>query len=87
MQPLDLNLRKLKKAQEWRREDAVSVFPTAASWDWFRRQHRRALILSGALITRAGRGGDFVNLDQIGAAVHKILQEESLKRLESGLSQ
>ena len=71
------DLSRLKKAQDWRREDASTLFGTEASGSWFRRKHRAELIKNGALISRSGRAGDLVNVDRIGHVVSRILEEES----------
>ena len=82
MQSVDGDLSKFKKARDWRRDDASALFGSEASWLWFKRNHSRELIESGALIVRAGRSGDLVNVDRIGAEVQRILQNESLKRID-----
>lgn len=81
MQEVNVDLSRYKKARIWRQENAAALFNTDGSWDWFKRTHRRELIESGALIVRTGRAGDLICVDQIGAVVQKILQVESLKRI------
>ncbi|MCX7662201.1 MAG: hypothetical protein N2Z61_00400 [Tepidimonas fonticaldi] len=82
MSTVNVDLRKFKKAREWRREDAAALFGTDGSWEWFKRTHRRELVESGALIVRTGRSGDLVHTDRIGPVVQRILVTESIKRLE-----
>jgi hypothetical protein len=83
MQVVDADLRKFKKVKEWRREEASSLFSTDGSWEWFKRNHRHKLIESGALIVRAGRSGDLVHTDRVGPVIQRILQEESLSKINT----
>lgn len=81
MEVVSADLSKFKKAKQWRREDAAVLFSTDGAWEWFKRTHRSELIASGSLIVRAGRAGDLVHTDRIGAVVQRILQTESLSKL------
>lgn len=77
----EVDLSRLKKARDWRREHAAEVFGSDSAWEWFTRLHRRELVECGALIQRTGRGGSLVHIDRIGPVVQKILREESIRRL------
>ena len=79
----DTDLSKLKKAEQWRRDHAPSLFGSSGSWAWFKRMHRDELIQSGALIVRSGRAGDLVHIDRIGPVVQRILQAESQMKVQS----
>lgn len=37
MSIVEADLRQLKKAKDWRREDAADIFGTDGSWQWFKR--------------------------------------------------
>lgn len=84
MQEVDADLRRYKKAKDWRREDAPELFSTDGSFDWFARIHRHELVESGALIVRAGRAGNVVHVDRIGPVIQRILEAESRKTIEPG---
>lgn len=79
---LQADISKFQKAKEWRDQRASNLFPTDASWEWFKRCHKNELIRSGALIARAGRAGDLVHIDRIDPAVQHILEAESLKKID-----
>lgn len=81
MDTAEVDLSRLKKARDWRRDHAADVFRSDSSWEWFIKLHGRELIECGALIHRRGRAGSLVHLDRIGPVIQKILREESLKFL------
>jgi hypothetical protein len=81
MSIVEADLRQLKKAKDWRREDAADIFGTDGSWQWFKRIHYRELVESGAVIVRSGRPGDLIDLSRIGPVVREILHKKSLTHL------
>lgn len=72
----------LKKAKDWRREDAAHIFATDGSWDWFERMHRQELVKSGALILRIGRSGNLANPSIMNVIVPELLHKDSLAKIE-----
>lgn len=76
-----MDLSKWCDAEQWRRNFASSVFPTAASWKWFSRTNRRELVHRGVLVIGGGRASDSVNVDRIGDVVQEIRLARSLARL------
>lgn len=65
-----------RKFRDWVSEHGGDLFPTAGSFEWFVRQHRRELIESGELIVRRGPGGTLVGPNFSRLAV-EIMQRES----------
>lgn len=70
-----VSISSIQPAQRWRQDHAHHIFPTASSWEWFKRSHFEKLIASGELIPGRGRRGDLVgsNIDQV---VIDILRSE-----------
>lgn len=70
------HLEGFRPAQRWREEKAEEIFPTASSWEWFRRTHVDTLKESGQFIPGRGRRGDLVG-PNIGIIVLGILRKEA----------
>ncbi|GAB1394910.1 hypothetical protein MASR1M60_30740 [Rhodocyclaceae bacterium] len=66
----------LRQATRWREERAAEIFPTASSFEWFKRQHRAELLGAGVLIPSRGRRGDLVT-PEIDGVVLGILRREA----------
>jgi hypothetical protein len=60
----------------WVADDAETVFPTFASFEWFVRKHSQRLIESGQYIPRRGQGGSLAG-PRLGEVVLEILREEA----------
>lgn len=82
MTGIDANLAKYQPAKTWWQENATGI----GNWEWFKRQHLKELVESGALIIRRGRAGDLVHTDRIVPAVQKILEAESRKRVGAAVA-
>jgi hypothetical protein len=70
-------LKTLVSTEEWRKDEASTVFPTKSSLEWFGRQHRERLIRAGAYLPRYGRAGSLVNPERMSAEVMAILAEQA----------
>ncbi len=81
MNIVESDFHQLKRAKDWRRDDAADIFGTDGSWNWFKRLHYRELVESGALVVRIGRAGDLIDLGRIGPVVREILHKRSLTQL------
>ena len=77
----EADIRHLKKAKDWRREDAAHIFGTDGSFEWFARMHTRELVKSGALILRKGRSGNLVNPGIMNMLAPELLRMDSLARI------
>lgn len=64
----------------WLQKHAGPFFETRSALDWFIKRHRRELIESGALITRAGRSGSLVSIEEFPRSVITILKRRALER-------
>ena len=62
----------------WVSEHALNIFPSHASFEWFIRRHRDALVASGQYIPRKGRGGAVVGPD-IDRVVLDIMRREAVR--------
>jgi hypothetical protein len=65
-----------KPWRAWVADDAISVFPTFASFEWFARKHRDRLVESGQYIPRPGSAGSLAG-PRLGEVVLEILREEA----------
>lgn len=74
------DLKALVPCEKWRKSEAPHVFPTKVSFDWFGRQHRDRLIVSGALVPRWGRAGSLVDPGKMSTEVLAILTERAQER-------
>ncbi|MFP4077501.1 MAG: hypothetical protein ACLFTD_13630 [Halochromatium sp.] len=78
--PSDERLNEFKPWRLWLIEDAETVFPTQASFEWFLRKQQRRLVDSGQFIPRRGPGGGLAG-PRLGAVVLEILREEALEQV------
>ena len=62
--------------RDWVTNDAGTIFQSHASFEWFARRHRPALIQSGQSIVRKGSGGAVVGRG-IGGVVLDIMRREA----------
>ena len=66
----------------WLQEQAVTVFPTPKTWEYFRQTHRDELVKEGVLLLGSGRRSDYVDGVRMGHVVRDILVRESVARLQ-----
>ncbi|MBK1705112.1 hypothetical protein [Halochromatium glycolicum] len=65
-----------KPWRAWVADDAGSVFPTFAAFEWFVRKHHDRLVDSGQFIPRRGPAGSLAG-PHLGAVVLEILRDEA----------
>ena len=66
----NLKITDFRSARDFAAEEGGALFPTASSWEWFKRKYKRELLRSGQFISRRGRSGDLVGPD-----IHRVVLE------------